>query len=303
MNGSRMHAGDGPTLRVAVIGASGALGMQTVPRLVERGHEVRALSTSAQTLARLRPYGVAGHVGSILDPVSLAPMLAGCNAVMHLATAIPPHGTGAADAAKIWALNARIRTEGTENLLAASAAAGITRYLQQSIAHLAASDAGEWVDETSPVIAMPANQATVDMEAKVIASPLDWRIVRGGAFYGPGSGREAFWLGAARAGTLKLPGDGGAYISLAHTADVAAACVAAIEISTGRFIVNAVDDEPVTYAGLFSHLAALAGGPTPVSGGPSGLPSFRARNLRARELLGWRPFYPSYRSSWAGNGK
>lgn len=276
--------------------------MQTVPRLIERGHEVRALSTSAAKLARLAPLGVAGFVGSILDRASLVPVLEGCDAVMHLATAIPPQGMAAAEAAAIWALNARIRTEGTDNLIAASTAAGVTRYLQQSIAHLTVSEGGEWVDETSPVRASPANQATVDMEAKVAASPLDWRMVRGGAFYGPGTGREAFWLGAARTGKLRLPGDGSAWISLAHVADVAEACVSALGISTGRFIVNAVDDEPVTYAQLFAHLAALAGGPAPQPGGSPGLPSYRARNRRARELLGWRPFFASYRSGWATAG-
>ncbi len=290
-------------MRVAVIGASGALGMQTVPRLIEHGHEVRVLATSEARLERLRPYRmdgrVEGFVGSILEPATLAPVLEGCDAVMHLATAIPPHGASPADAAPIWTMNSRIRTEGTGNLLAAAAKAGITRYLQQSIAHLAVSDDGDWVDETTPVRTTPANASTVEMETRVIASTLDWRIVRGGAFYGPGSGREAFWLGAARSGTLQLPGDGSAYISLAHTADVAAACVAALEISTGRFIINAVDDEPVRYVELFGHLATLAGGPAPKPSGPAGLPSYRARNLRARELLGWRPFFASYRSGWA----
>ncbi len=291
-------------MRVAVIGASGALGMQTVPRLIEHGHEVRVLARSEARLERLRPYRmdgrVEGFVGSILEPATLAPVLEGCDAVMHLATAIPPHGASPADAAPIWTMNSRIRTEGTGNLLAAAAKAGITRYLQQSIAHLAVSDNGDWVDETTPVRTTPANASTVEMETRVIASTLDWRIVRGGAFYGPGSGREAFWLGAARSGTLQLPGDGSAYISLAHTADVAAACVAALEISTGRFIINAVDDEPVRYTELFGHLATLAGGPAPKPSGPAGLPSYRARNLRARELLGWRPFFASYRSGWAG---
>lgn len=299
----RAGAGGVPRMRVAVIGAGGALGMQTVPRLLEHGHEVRLLATSASRLERLAPYcsddRVKGFVGSILEPATLAPVLEGCDAVMHLATAIPPHGASPADAAPIWAMNSRIRTEGTGNLIAAAASAGVVRYLQQSIAHLAVSEDGAWVDESTPVHTTPANASTVEMEARVRGSTLDWRIVRGGAFYGPGSGREAFWLGAARSGTLQMPGDGSAYISLAHTADVAAACVAALEISTGRFIINAVDDEPVRYVELFGHIARLAGGPAPRPGGPAGLPSYRARNLRARELLGWRPFFASYRSGWA----
>ena len=262
------------------------------------------LATSAARLSRLSAYGadprVRGFVGSLLEPSTLAPVLEGCDAVMHLATAIPPHGAGAAQAAPLWALNTRLRTEGTANLLAAAAGAGVTRYLQQSIAHLAVSVGEDWVDEDSPVLATPTSAPALEMEARVQASPLDWRIVRGGAFYGPGSGREAFWLGAARRGELRLPDEGRAYVSLVHTADMAAACVEALDISTGRFVINAVDDEPVRYAELFAHLARLAGGPPPAAGGPAGLPSYRARNRRARELLGWRAFHASYRSGWAG---
>ena len=61
-------------------------------------------------------------------------------------------------------------------------------------------------------------------------------------------------------------------------------------------IVSLVDDRPTAYRELFAHIALMEGAAGPTGGGASNFPSFRVANSRARDILGWRPFYRSYRS-------
>ncbi len=127
-----------------------------------------------------------------------------------------------------------------------------------------------------------------DMEALVRASPLDGRLVRGGLFYGPGTGREERWLEEARNPAFRVPGDGSAWISLVHVADYAAALVTVLERGRPREACNACDDAPLQLRELYARAAARAGVAAPPVGGPAGLRSFRVSNARLRGL-GWRP--------------
>jgi nucleoside-diphosphate-sugar epimerase len=226
----------------------------------------------------------------ILDAGTLHEALRGCDAAVHAATRVPRPGQPPE-----WAINDRIRRQGTANLVAACLACGVRRFVQQSIAMIVPSVAGAWVGEDDPVVAGDL-QSAADMEGIVRASPLDWRILRGGLFYGPGTGADEDWQARARAGTLVIPGDGSRYMTLVHVADYAEAMVRAVEAPEGRFVLNAVDDEPVTCGGFLNDLAAAAGGPAPRLGGSARLESFRASNRAARERLGWRPFFASYRT-------
>ena len=141
--------------------------------------------------------------------------------------------------------------------------------------------------------------AGLAMEAAVSSSALDWMILRGGLFYGPGTGYDEAWFAAARAGTLRLPGDGSDYVSLVHIADMAQATVKALaQWSPGQILIIA-DDAPARWRDVLGQVAAMAGGSPPQPGGRTGLPSCRVRNHRARETLGWAPFYADYRTGLA----
>lgn len=283
-------------MRIGILGTTGVLGRQVVPRLVERGHAVRALVRQEAEVARLRRLGVEAVMGDILDPGSLTSGLDGCEAALHLATAIPRAGTPNPD----WSLNDRIRRDGTRNLLDTCRKLGIERYVQQSIAHLVADGSSSLLDENAPIHPSPRTASAADMEDIVKNSGLRWTILRGGAFYGPGTGRDEAWRGDARSGELRLPADGDGYISLSHVTDMADAVVLATEIAPDRALLAVVDDEPVTYAELFRYLARLEGGPDPRPGGPpTPWPSFRVSNARARQVLGWRPRLRTYRSGFA----
>jgi nucleoside-diphosphate-sugar epimerase len=282
-------------MRIGVVGATGVLGKQVLPRLIERGHVVRAIVRREPEVTRLRQLGIDSVPGDILDADSLSRGLDGCDAALHLATAIPRAGTPNPD----WSLNDRIRREGTGNLLDACRKLGIERYVQQSIAHLIADGSSDLLDESAPIRPSPRTASAADMEELVRSSGLRWTILRGGAFYGPHTGRDEAWRNDARTGRLQIPGDGTGFISLAHVADVADAVVLATEIAPDRSVLAIVDDQPVTYAELFRYLAHLEGGPNPQpGGGPTPWPSFRVSNARARQVLGWQPRLHTYRSGF-----
>jgi nucleoside-diphosphate-sugar epimerase len=267
------------------------LGRQVVPRLVERGHAVRAVVRRPDLAHGLAAAGVEIVAGDILEPESLHAGARGCDAALHLATAIPKAGGD-------WSRNDRIRREGTRNLLAAAEAAGVRRYVQQSIVMLYGDTGQAVVDESAPLQASPYIQSAADMEQLVQASALDWCILRGALFYGAGAGLEEEWRQAARAGEL-MPGSGNDLISLIHPEDMARAVVLAAEAAPARSIYNVVDDEPVRYADLFAYVAAQLGVAAPAAGGPRRFASFGCSNARIKRELGWQPAYPTYRSGLA----
>jgi nucleoside-diphosphate-sugar epimerase len=283
-------------MRIAILGATGVLGRQVVPRLVERGHAVVAVARDEAKAARLRRLDVETVIGDILDAASLPPALQGCDAALHLATAVPRPGMP-----RDFSLNDRIRREGTANLIAACRAAGVERYVQQSIAHLVAAGTAELLDEDAPLHPTPATASAAEMEAFVRQSGLRWTILRGGAFYGPGTGRDEQWRAMARDGQLAFPGDGAGYTSLIHVTDMADATVLAAEQTPAGATLAIVDDLPVTYVELFRYIAAVEGGPEPQPAGPPPpvWPAFRVSNARARAALGWWPRLSSYRSGFA----
>jgi nucleoside-diphosphate-sugar epimerase len=120
--------------------------------------------------------------------------------------------------------------------------------------------------------------------------------LRGGLFYGPGTGFDDDWFARARAGKLRLPGEGDDFVSLMHIADMAAATVAAIGRWPSRKALIVADDQPVRWRDLFTYVCAVAGSSPPPPGGRALMPSFRVSNRLAREVLSWIPVYPDYRA-------
>lgn len=283
-------------MHVAVVGATGVIGRHLVPRLVEAGHTVLAIGRAPTPPPSLQAIPGLSYVrADILSEREVAAALDGSvDAVMHVATAIARPGMPAS-----WQTNDRIRREGTRHLLSACALHGVNRYVQQSIAMLVPSGGEDWVDEDDPVRATPVTASALDMERLVRASALDWRIVRGGLLYGPGTGREAHWVDLARQGRLVAGSGAGRYASLVHVADFAEALVAATTRGLPGLVVNAVDDAPVRYGDLFDAIRRTAVVSTPTAHDAAEIPvvaSFRASNRRARETLGWRPLMRSYLS-------
>lgn len=278
------------SLSVAALGASGVYGRHLVPRLLARGHRVRALVRRP-----VSPEGVDTRIVDIFDGELLRRAIDGCDVVVNLATSVPRP-----DQPPDFTLNDRIRREGTATLLAACRAGGRPRLIQQGIAMVHAGGGETLLDEQAPMRGGAATASAIEMEAMIRDSSLRHLVLRGGLFYGPGTGREAQWLAAARDGTLAIPGDGADFVSLIHVADMAEATAAAVDADGAGGALLVVDDRPVRWRDLFAHVATVAGAPAPKTGAAVRLPSFRCANAAARDALGWRPFYGDYRSGLAG---
>lgn len=276
-------------MRIAVVGSTGVLGRNVIPRLLERGHHVRALVRRQEQAVTLERLGLEVVTGDIFDLASLLQVTGRCDAVLHLATAIPRDF-------KDWSANARVRREGTRNLLQAAEQNQVRRYIQQSIALLYGEQGQRVVDETAVLQPGERTQAAADMETYVRASPLDWCIARGGLFYGPGTGREEGWKQAVHTDNFRLPGDGSALLSLIHVADMAHGIVLCAESAPAGSTYNIVDNEPVSYSTLYKYIAAQEQRPDPGTGGLPAMFSLACSNARAKAELQWSPAYPTFRS-------
>ncbi len=281
-------------MNVAVVGATGVLGRALIAQLIE-SHEVRALARSPEKLNDLFKLKIDARECDLLAAgieTQLPDLLAGCDAVIHAATAIPPQAQFGNAAA--WTTNNRLRVEGTAHLLAATLAVGAACYLQQSIAFAYPDSGDQWITEAMPLdtsSTSASQRSTVTMEQQVRAVSIErlrWCILRGGIFVG----RETFQddaIAGLRAETLKVPCDGSAYLSQIHVADMAAGMIAALERAPAGSIFNVVD-EPLRQGDYLDRLADAVGAPHPACSPDAPYPpSHRCSNQAARELLGWTP--------------
>jgi nucleoside-diphosphate-sugar epimerase len=281
---------------IAVLGATGVYGRHLLPRLIAAGYQVRALARRPEAAAQAAVCGAEVAAADIFDEASLRAGLAGCDVAINLATSLPAPGEQG-DFAK----NDQLRREGTPIFVRACREVGVSRILQQSIAMTHAGGGDEWADELTfhsldgEGIFGAAVAAVRAMEAAVVESDLDWVILRGALFYGPGTGFDDDWFARARAGKLRLPAEGDDYVSLVHIADMAAATVAAIRRWPSRQALIVADDCPARWRDVLTYVSAVSGSDPPLPGGRSMMPSFRVRNARARELLAWEPAYRDYR--------
>ncbi len=184
-------------MKVFLAGATGAVGRRLVPLLLRAGHEVTGTTRSAETAKELARAGVTPAVLDVFDAprVAAAVGAAAPQVVIHQLTDLPRDPDPARIAAA-YPNNARIRVEGTRNLLAAARSAAVGRFIVQSIA-FAYAPGGEPHAETDPLnLADPARAVTVrgaaDMEEQVLtAAGLDAVVLRYGLLYGPGTWSEA----------------------------------------------------------------------------------------------------------------
>ena len=285
---------------IAVFGANGVYGRHLIPRLIADGHRVSAVVRRAEAAGLAQAEGASVKVADIFDTDSMAQAFAGCDVAINLATTLPgPSGRGD------FAANDKLRVEGVPNFVAACKSAGVGKIVQQSIGWVAASGSDAWTDEDHVYrpqggsISNNAVRAALVMEDAIKASALDWIILRGGLFYGPGTGFDDGWFARAAAGKLRLPVDGTEYVSLVHIADMAEATAACITKWPSRSVLTVCDNEPVQWRDLFGFICASVGADAPQAGGPPGCASFRLKNTRAVSALGWQPRYRSYREGLA----
>jgi nucleoside-diphosphate-sugar epimerase len=295
------------TLRIYIAGATGALGCRLVPKLIERGHHVTG--TTRSNADCLRALGAEPVVVDPFDAAAVhdAVVTARPDAVVHQLTALTGLTMGR-NFDKQFALTNRLRTEGTDNLLAAARAAGAGRLVWQSYAGWPYAREGgpvksedDRLDPSPPADAYESLEAIRHLEA--VVTEAGGIVLRYGGFYGPGTGLDENGEHTALLRKRRFPvgGSGEGIWSLVHIDDAAAATVAAIEGGPPG-IYNIVDDDPAPVREVFPGIAAALGAPPPrhlpgwlvrLLAGPqaySMMTSVRgASNAKAERELGWAP--------------
>ena len=251
------------TLRIFIAGATGALGSRLVPQLVERGHHVTG--TTRSHAGRLHALGAEPVVVDPLDAAALrdAVVAARPDVVVHQLTALTGLGMSR-NFDKAFAQTNRLRTEGTDNLLAAARAAGAERLVWQSYAGWPYAREGgpvkteaDRLDPTPPADVRETLEAIRHLEA--VVTEAGGIVLRYGGFYGPGTSLDEDGEHAELLRKRRFPvgGSGEGVWSLVHIDDAAAATVAAIE-GGAPGIYNVVDDDPAPIREIVPALAAAA---------------------------------------------
>jgi nucleoside-diphosphate-sugar epimerase len=312
-------------MRVFIAGGTGVVGQHLVPMLTAAGHEVTATTRSPGKAGLLRRLGATPVIVDGLDAGGLlaAVRQARPEVIIHQMTALSSlRNLRRFD--REFAVTSKLRTAGTDNLLAAARAAGTGRFIAQSH-FLAQSYAGPpAIREGGPVTAvedpLPATPAAMTqalrairhVEQTVSAFP-GGIVLRYGSFYGAGASEQM--LGVVRKRQMPVIGGGTGVWSFCHIEDVAAATAAAVTQGAPG-IYNVVDDDPAPVSQWLPFLASCLGAKPPLR-----FPAWLGRLLagqgivsmmteirglsseKARRELGWSPRYPSWRDGfpvWAG---
>ena len=308
-------------MKIFLAGATGAIGKQLVPRLVAAGHDVVGTTRSESKHDAIRQMGATPVVVDALDAEQVADAVAGAHpdVIVHQLTAISEIDLRHFD--RSFATTNRLRTVGTDHLLSAGHAVGVTRFIAQSYAAWPyARTGGPVKTEQDPLDPAPPREMRETLEAirhlEDAVTSADWTegiVLRYGAFYGPGTslapGGEQFEL--VRKRKYPVVGSGGGVWSFIHIADAADATVAAVEHGH-RGIYNIVDDEPAPVSEWLPSLAHELGAPKPwhvprlvgrLAAGESGtvmMTEIRgASNAKAKRELGWRPMHSTWRQGFA----
>jgi nucleoside-diphosphate-sugar epimerase len=308
-------------MKVFVAGGSGAMGWRLVPQLVASGYDVVAMTRDQGKAARLRAIGAQPVIADAFDRDSVirAVTMAAPEILVHQLTGL----TGVKNYKKFdreFALTNRLRTEGTDHLLAGAIAAGTRRILAQSYGswNYARTGGGFKTEEDPFDLDPPAWQvktlaAIRYVENAVLSAPgIEGVALRYANFYGPGTDVDLGGVIVAQIRKRQFPivGDGSGIWSFIHMDDAASATIAAMEHASPG-VYNIADDEPAPVSSWLPDLAAAVGAKPPLhvpvwlgrlAAGEVGVSMMtRIRgtsNAKAKRELGWKPRYASYREGF-----
>jgi nucleoside-diphosphate-sugar epimerase len=302
-------------MRVFVAGGTGVVGRRLVPQLVARGHQVTATTTSEAKVGLLQQLGAEGVVMDGLDAVSVGEAVATArpDAIVNEMTGLSEAHAGRPNLRnpdRFFAVTNRLRSEGTDHLLAAAEASGVTNFVAQGAAIFNETREGGPVkteeDPLEGVAGANGLKAIRHLEDAVVGA--GGAVVRYGSLYGPGATEDQVKL--VRRRMFPIIGGGAGCFSWVHLDDAASATVLAVE-QQAKGLFNVVDDEPAPVREWLPYLAQCAGAKPPLR-----LPKWLARlvagemvvgmmteghgfsNAKAKRELGWELRYPSWRQGF-----
>jgi len=298
-------------VNIFVAGATGVLGRPTVRVLVEAGHSVWGAARTDEKSRLLRSLGASPVSVDLFNETSVGFALDGRDAVINLATKIPPLMQMRRKSA--WEENDRLRTHASRVLAEGAKRTAVKLYAQESITFIYADGGDQWLTEESPLdVSWLSLQSMINAERVTQEFAGDGRRgvnLRFGAFYAPYAQSTLDTAQLARRRMFPVPGRGANFFSSIHVDDAAAAVVASLELPSGEY--NVVDDEPLTAKEYAVAATKAIGAPRPWSipvwifrliagSGPTSyiLRSQRVSNARFKQASGWAPRYPSAREGW-----
>lgn len=311
-------------MKIFVAGATGALGQHLVPRLVANGHEVVGMTSKPEKQDVVRGLGARPVVADALDPDAVARAVAEAEpeAIVHELTAL----SGALDMRHFddtFALTNRLRTEGTDHLLAAGRAVEVKRFVAQSYAGWPFARTGGSVKaEDDPLDPAPAEPMRSSFDAirylEETVTGASWTegiVLRYGGFYGPGTSfslhPDAQMVEMIRKRKFPIVGKGTGVWSFVHIEDAATATISATE-KGHRGVYNVVDDDPAPVSEWLPRAASAIGARKPmrlprwlgrIAAGEAAVVMMNevrgASNAKAKRELGWKPRYSSWRQGFA----
>ncbi len=308
-------------MNVLIAGATGAVGSRLIPLLLAGGHRVAALTRSAPKAEVVARMGAIAMTVDAFDAraVRSAVREARPEVVVDELTALG-NAIDLVHFNRTFATTNRLRTEALDLLLSAAEESGARRFIAQSYCGWPyAKTGGPVKTEDDPLDPDPPREmrrnldAIRHLELSVVGSrALEGVALRYGAFYGPGSGLfDGPIIAQLRARRAPMIGDGGGFWSFLHLDDAASATATAVETGAPG-VYNIVDDEPAPARAWLPALAAMLGAKP-----PRRIPAWVARiavgeplvdmmtrsragsNLKAKEALGWRPVFASWRQGFA----
>lgn len=300
-------------MQVFLVGGSGGLGAALLPLLIEHGHNVLGLTRSSEGAALFSRFGAEIVTGDVFDAAALRAACAVADAVIDLSAVEPrlPRPGG-----RDWSVNDRIRSQGARNLVEAALGGNIQRYVHCTPGLVYGDHGTEWVDETAELLTAAALEAAAEGEEAVLTARtehgLPATVLRCGYLYGPRIAATEQLVERVKSRLLPLSGNSEAFTSFLHVEDTAIGVLLALEASGAPpEVLNLCDDVPAPVGEWLPWLAQELGAGVPVKiprwlgglvGGSEeeapGKVSLRMSNRRAREVLGFRPRYGSYREGF-----
>lgn len=258
-------------MKIFIAGGTGVVGRQLIPRLLAKGHALVVLTRSPEQAQALVEQGVEPAIADVFDTETVKAVVSRAQpeVVIEQLTALPrtytPESMRAAGP-----FNTRLRLEGGANVFAAARAAGVRRYLRQSIAFWAVPGPGLADEETplavdaSPAVAADARLVT-ELEYRLLEDPnIEGIALRYGFFYGPGTwfNPDGDVARQVRERQFPIVGDGEGVWSWLHIEDSAIATIAAAE-QGNRGIYLIADDRPLAVREWLPAFAHWLNGPPP----------------------------------------
>jgi nucleoside-diphosphate-sugar epimerase len=308
-------------MRVFLAGAGGAIGHYLIPRLIDGGHEVIAMTRSPRKVDALRDAGAYPMVADGLDCDAVIAAVTGAEpeVVVHQMTALAGVTGNPRRFDAEFAVTNELRTEGTDHLLEAARAAGARRLIAQSFAGWpsarvdgAVKTEDDPLDPDPPASMRRTLEAIRYLERTVTqAEGIEGVVLRYGGFYGSIADMPPAFLDTIRKRRFPIVGDGGGVWSFVHLDDAAAATVAALDHGAPG-VYNIVDDDPAPVAEWLPGMAAAFGAKPPrhlpiwlgrLAGGEAAVSVMTqvrgASNAKAKRELAWQPGHPSWRQGFA----